>query len=784
MKRMHLCTAVATLTCFFYLLIPATGTMAQGVDLTGRPIAAVHIEGLDQVPEQLVRNAIRIQPGAPYDPVIVREDTIRITHLGRFKTVAVRIEPQADASLVLTYVVSEQMLIKDVQTVGNKALSDQELLSLVLLRSGDPVDQFLIDQGEVKIKAAYENKGYFLTDVGVDVEQLEQTGVLIFRVREGPRVRIQELKFEGNQVFSDAELRSKIRSKTYIPILRSGSLGREQLDQDAAVLREYYRSRGYLDAQVGRRIDLSNDQKDAVVVFLIDEGRLYIVEQITVSGNELFTLEQVLDTLTLKVGDVYSMDRVTNSQTALTDRYGKLGFIETTVVIERMFHEDSPRVDVSVRIEEGKPYTVGSIEVRGNQLTKSRVVLRQVRGMEPGRRFDRTGVELTERRLRESPLFDRASVTILGDRSQDVRDVLVEVNEKNTGSLSFGAGISSDAGVVGAIDLVQRNFDISDTPESLAEFFTGKAFRGAGQYFALSIQPGSEVSRYSVTFREPYLLDSNYFLDTTLFYFQRVRRRYDEGRFGGAVGLGQRFGDVWSAQVNMRYEDITIDDVDDNAPVDVFDVEGDSTLTSVGFSVRRNTTDSRIFPTRGSNWSAGISRAGSLGGDYDFTKISTEFDKYWTVDEDFLGRRTVFSFSLDVGYILEDDEAPVFERFYAGGHRTFRGFEYRGVGPRGIRMDTQRRGKDPVGGDFLFLLGLEYNFPIYQDIVRVVFFTDTGTVDENFSFSDYRVSVGAGLRLRVPFLGQAPFAFDLAIPVIKQSGDETQLFSFDIALPF
>src|SRR5687768_9921386 len=125
-----------------------------------------------------------------------------------------------------------------------------------------------------------------------------------------------------------------------------------------------------------------------------------------------------------------------------------------------------------------------------------------------------------------------------------MRDVLVTVKEKNTGSLSFGAGISSDAGVIGAIDLVQRNFDIADAPDSLGEFFTGKAFRGAGQYFSISLQPGTEFNRFAVTFREPYLLDTDYFLDTTLFYFNREREQYDEARYGGSVGLGQRFGDV------------------------------------------------------------------------------------------------------------------------------------------------------------------------------------------------------------------------------------------------
>ena len=148
--------------------------------------------------------------------------------------------------------------------------------------------------------------------------------------------------------------------------------------------------------------------------------------------------------------------------------------------------------------------------------------------------------------------------------------------------------------------------------------------------------------------------------------------------------------------------------------------------------------------------------------------------------------------SRELGIVVDDrptelagDEAPVFERYYAGGHRTFRGFDYRGVGPRGIIAGPPLvQTDDSVGGDWLFLLSFEYNFPIYQDVLRVVLFSDTGTVQDDFGLDEYRMSVGAGLRLAVPFLGQAPFAFDFAVPVAKEPDDETQIFSFDIALPF
>ncbi len=764
-------------------LAPAGMVMAQGVDLANRPIAEVRIEGLSKVQPQLVRNQLRVDAGEAYDPKAVEGDIVRVTHLGRFGSVTAKVEPQADGSVILTYVVSELPLLSDVQVVGNKSISDQKLLGIAQLRAGDPADPFLVQKAIGQIKQAYDQKGYFQADITADPEPLAESNILILRVREGPLARIRDIKFQGNTIFDDDHLQSKIKSDTHFPIFRKGEVNREQLGDDASRLRDFYRDQGYLDAQVGREISLSPDQKDAVVTFVISEGPQYTVDQIRVEGNELYGESQIRQAMVLKAGDAFTGQRVIKTQEAITDLYGKLGFIDATIVLERLFHENESKVDVVIKIDEGLAYNVGRVRVSGNLNTQDKVILRQVRGMEPGRRFDRSGIATTERRIKETGLFSNAKVTVLDDTGEISRDVLIDVEEGQTGNLGFGAGISSDLGVIGSIDLTQRNFDITDTPESAGEFFTGRAFRGAGQTFNLALQPGNEQSRYAVGFSEPYLLESDFFLNANLQYWQRDRSLYTEQRMGGTLGVGHRFGDVWSASVNGRVEQIDIDAIEVNAPVDVFAVQGSSLITSLGLTIVRDTTDSRIFPTRGSRLELSASRAGLLLGDYDFTSAGLEFHKFWTVDEDFFGHRTVVKLRSQMAYIVEGN-APLFERFYAGGHRTFRGFEFRGAGPRGIRNDTGTLGDEAVGGDWLFLLGLEYNFPIYEELFRGVVFTDTGTVQQGIGLDEYRVAIGAGIRLKLPFLGQAPFALDFAIPIIKQDGDVTQFVSFDLALPF
>jgi outer membrane protein insertion porin family len=791
----------------FVLLILLVGLVgragAQGVDATGRPVAEIRIVGVSGQTEQLVRNQITLRSGDPFDQQVVAQDIQNLTRLGRFSQIFVDIEPNDDGSVDVIYRLTPQQLLSDVQVVGNKALDDEQLLEAVLLRPGDAQDDYLIQHGRRQIIEKYREAGHYLADVQVDEEMLSDNQVLIYRVREGPRVKVRGVRFDGNETFTARQLKSKIRTRPYMFIFEKGELSEEQLQQDVGRLRDFYEQRGYLEARVGRRVELSADQKDAVVVFMIDEGPQYTVASIDfdIRGQAIFPEQEMRQAMQLNQGDVYSVDRVRGSVEALENLYGRLGYLmvdrpdrpireggSTTIAIERSFHADQPKVDLVVRINEGKPYTVGNVVVRGNMQTRDKVVRRQLRGLEPGRRFDRPSIEHSQKRLTRSALFREADITVQGEPEQTDRDVLVEVKEARTGSLSFGAAVSSDAGLLGAIDFRQRNFDIADWPRSWGELFSGQAFRGAGQTFAVSIQPGNRVSLYSVSFSEPYLNDSDYFLNTSLFLRQRDYEEgegdFDEERLGGSLGLGKRFGDVWSASIRADFEQIEISEIASDAPVDVFAVEGDNQLDSLGLYFTRNTTDDRIFPTRGSILTFGVGRTGVITDDFQFTRATVRYRKFWTVDEDFFGRKTIFSARVESGLILEEDEAPIFERFYAGGHRSFRGFRYRGVGPRGIRNDTRTVGDDPVGGDWMFLFGMEYNFPIVQEYVRGVFFMDSGTVEDDLSFDEYRVSLGGGVRLIVPFLGQAPFAFDLAYPIVKEEFDEQRLFSFSVDLPF
>ncbi|MEM1211475.1 MAG: outer membrane protein assembly factor [Planctomycetota bacterium] len=759
---------------------------AAGGGFEGRIVSAIELEGLQAVSRQLVENQIRMRVGDPNRAEVRQGDVRRLNFLVRFRSIEItaRDDPERRGThVILTYRFVEAAVLADVQFVGNRALTDQELSAVLILRPGDPVEEFAMDRGIQQIKRLYQAEGYFAASVRIDEELLENERVLLVRIVEGPKVRIKAFQVEGNSVFPGGLLLSQVRTKTYIWLLRKGELNLDQLDQDVARIRDFLRERGYLDGQVGREIQISPDGRDAVVRFIVEEGRQYRVGNVTVRGNRQFTDEQVQLRLELSPGAAFNVRAVERSIRIVRLMYGDLGYIDTTVRIDRLFDGDRPVVDLLVTIDEGEVTRVGKVIPRGNELTQTRVLLRELRGLEPGRPFNLRELDRTRRRIANSQYFQEGVITILGEPGDPVRDVLVEVKETNTGRIGLGVGVSSDVGLIGEISVTQRNFDILDTPETLEEFFNNRSFRGGGQLFELALQPGDEFNRYSVRWRDPFFMESDYFLDLAFTFFNREREDFDEGRIIGRIGVGRRFGDIWSASVSTRMEEVDVSEIDTDAPVDVFEVQGESVISGLGFGVVRSTLDIPLSPTRGSRFEARVEQIGVLGGDYDFTKLQFTGSKYWTIEEDYLGRKTVFFIGVETGYIPQQDEAPIFERFFAGGHRSLRGFNNRGAGPRGVQTNGALSDQF-VGGQFSLVGRAEYTFPVQGDVVRWAFFTDMGTVLDEPDVEDWRLSIGTGVRFKVPFFGQAPFAIDFALPLLSEETDEEQVVSFDLAIPF
>ena len=762
----------------------------QDEALADRPIARVKLEGIERTAEQLVRNNLRTAPGQPFDATAITEDVRTLSRLGQFDTVQADAVLNEDGTVDVIYTVQEQPLIAAIQVVGNKAISDQALMQAVPLYPGGPRDDFLLEQAILRIKDLYRDKGFYLAEIEVDESRLKDSGILIIRVVEGPRVRIKEIAFVGNSSFPAKELSVEITTKPYIPFFRKGQLEPDKIIDDVAALDAFYKGNGYVDVRIDSRILLSPNNREAKVVFLIEEGRQYRIRNIVVSANtpsgltEVFSTEQIQDLITIRPGDTYNSLMVDRSIEELQQSYQLMGYVDARVASEHMRVGESPEVDLLLPINEGRQVTTGLVKIQGNFLTKDKVIRRLVR-VEPGRPLDGREIELAERRLEATQLFGDVRVTVQRPVPPDseIRDVLVEVRERNTGSFNFGVGLSSDAGVFGEISANQRNFDIADWPLSFKELTTARAFRGAGQTMNVTLSPGDEVSTYSFSLGEPHLFDTDISANFTGFYRNRFYTNYHEERLSAAFGLGRRLGDVWNIGATGRLQKVTLSNFAPTTAIEVYDDRGPDTLLDLRMTLTRSTINNFFRPSRGSRLALSVAPYWVAETGESFVNTDLALTTFLTLDEDFLGRRSVLKLSSRAAYIF-GGSAPTYEKFYLGGI-TFRGFQFRTISPKAVGSIGAPTVpiNDPVGGSFMFFAGAQYEFPIVGDSFNGVVFADSGTVENSIDFEGYRASVGFGIRVYIPQLGPAPLAFDFGFPILSQVEDERQLFSFTMALP-
>lgn len=353
-------------------------------------------------------------------------------------------------------------------------------------------------------------------------------------------------------------------------------------------------------------------------------------------------------------------------------------------------------------------------------------------------------------------------------------DVNIDVTEGRTGRLMFGVGVNSDAGVVGQLTLQEDNFDLFRFPRSWADFVNGQAFRGRGQSFRIEAVPGSQVSRYMLSWQDPFFMGTDFSLGLSGFYYNRFFDDWTEDRLGGRISLGYVLNRYWSASSALRLENVQVRDYSStNGPVppDLLAVDGDNFLSTASFTLAYDTRDNSFSPSEGHNLNFTYEQG---FGEFNYPRFDVSGGQYFTVFQrpDGFGKH-ILAFTGQAGWT--GDDTPIFERYYAGGYSSIRGFEFRGV--------TPREGNFEVGGEFMALGSAEYMFPITaSDSVRGVVFSDFGTVEPDAGFDDFRMTAGFGLRMVVPAMGPAPLAFDFAWPIMKQDIDETRVFSFYVGL--
>ena len=350
----------------------------------------------------------------------------------------------------------------------------------------------------------------------------------------------------------------------------------------------------------------------------------------------------------------------------------------------------------------------------------------------------------------------------------------VDAEETQTGRLMIGAGVNSNAGLIGNIVVDEQNFDILRLPRSWDDIRNGTAFRGAGQRFRLEASPGTQLQRYMATFQEPYLFDTRIGLSLSASYYTRAFYDWAESRTGGRIGLGYQFAFAPDLSVNAGFRGESVDVFNPRVPgVPAIDAMlGSNSLYGFSGGIIHDTRDSPFLPTQGHLATFEFEQ---VIGSYVYPRGILEGRQYFLLNErpDGSGRHV-----LAIGSVLgmSGPDTPAYDNFFAGGYNTIRGFVFRGASPRQAGSTGQLA---IVGGPFQWLNTVEYMYPITaDDTLRGVFFTDFGTVESNVSINNMRVAPGFGFRITLPAMGPAPIALDFAFPVAYAPYDDKQIFSF------
>ncbi|WP_254053459.1 outer membrane protein assembly factor [Singulisphaera sp. GP187] len=373
------------------------------------------------------------------------------------------------------------------------------------------------------------------------------------------------------------------------------------------------------------------------------------------------------------------------------------------------------------------------------------------------------------------PSIPGMNMTDVGPDRQDpfpnrsFADVVTSVSEAPTGRFMAGIGASGFQGLNGSLTITEKNFDIFNVPRNLDDITSGKAFRGAGQDFQVSLMAGTLINRFTVSLRDPYLFDLPIGGGASGYLFQRVYPDWTESRGGGRFSLGRQFGTSTYADVAFRIEDVNFNGYRTPAPAEYLAATGHTTLATLRPTLRYDNRNSPFLPNKGQYLELSFEQG---WGSFTYPKAEIEGRTYFTTGSrpDGSGPR-ILSFRGHFGVTGRD--TPVYERFFAGYLGSLRGFQYRGVGPHVLGSN--------IGGTMMAIGSVEYMFPlIASDALRQVVFTDFGTVENGYSFTNVRASVGTGLRLTLPQFGPLPISIDLAFPVAKAPGDKVNYFNFSI----
>ena len=782
-------------------LLPPTGPIVREID--------VQYAGKPTISRERILANMRTTVGQPFAQTNAEEDIRSLYSTGEITNVRIFSEPLPDGVKVIV-IVQTRSMIKAILFKGATKFSSKKLQRQITSKQGKILNEETVEQDRQKIADYYHDKGFQNVDVKSDIamNDKDNTATITFTVMEGERGLLRSVRFEGNQHIKSSQLRFAMkgtRGKSIISFIdKSGRLDQAKLHEDLDSIRDLYQSKGYIDIDIPetRLEKLANGDLNLVIV--IREGTQYHVGTLAFDGTQIFTPAEIRRFLKMKENAIYSPKGLKDDVKTIQDYYGSRGYVDAHVTPEATPNGPG-HVNLVYKVEEGGQSFVDRVNIAGNSVTKDKVIRREM-PVAPGDVFNTVLVEAGKKRLENLGYFEKVDTNPEDTDVADRKDLDVLVQEKRTGSLSFGAGFSSIDSLLGQIELSQANFDITNFPN----------FTGGGERFRLLLQYGLVRKDLVLSLTEPYFLNTHLAVGGEIFYHDSdyLSNDYDQQNLGFDINVRRGITRFTAVSLEYRLETIDINSVNSNSTILQQEV-GSRSRSALRADFSYDTRDSVFLTRRGARVDISPYIAGGpLGGQTNLAGLDITAAHYTPLPFDGI---LLFNAELaGVNTIDGGDRVPVFDRLYLGGANNLRGFGFREVGPKDYKGN-------PVGGRSLARVTAEYTYPIIER-VRGAFFYDAGFVNQDgfdfdpktfykrtdFSSDPNRVSdnprlpipnahgsdetniefgqsygmdVGLGFRLDLPI---GPVRLDYGVPLLYDDFDHRKLgkFTFNVGYQF
>ncbi|WP_295987579.1 outer membrane protein assembly factor BamA [uncultured Variovorax sp.] len=746
----------------------------------------IRVEGLQRVEAGTVFASLPLRVGDTYSDERGSAAIRALFDLGLFKDVRIDVNGN-----VLVVIVEERPTIADVDFVGTKEFDKaalQKALREVGLADGRPYDKALADRAEQELKRQYVSRSLYNAQVVTTVTPIERNRVnLTFTVTEGESARIREVRVVGNKAFSESTLLSLFDQDSggfMSWYTKSNQYSRAKLNADLETLRSYYITRGYLEFRIdSTQVAISPDRKDLTVTVNITEGEKFVVSSVKLDGNYLGRDDEFKSLITIKPGEPYNGEQVTETTKAFNDYFGTFGYAFARVQARPEIDRVNNRVALTLQAEPSRRVYVRRVSVGGNNKTRDEVIRREFRQYEASW-YDGDKIKLSRDRVDRLGFFTEVNVdTQEVPGSPDQVDLTVSVVEKPTGSLQLGAGYSSAEKVALTFGISQENVF------------------GSGNFLGVQVNTSKYNRTLSLTATDPYFTADG--ISRTFSIYHTTTRPYQtstDGDYklvnqGASVRFGVPFSEVDTVFFGIGLERYAFDPNSSTAfsglytppsYLNYFGCQKDATgllvvncsqksvwgvPLSVGWG--RDNRDSALIPTTGRLQRANL-EVGAAG-DMKYVKTNYQYQQFFAINKQY-----TFSINGEVGYAkaFGNKVYPIFKNFYAGGLGSVRGFEQNSLGPRDTPLFLQSEGA-AIGGTKKAIFNAELSTPFpgagndrtlrlygFFDIGNVFGSRTPGLTDEQWSAEKkLRASVGLGISWISPL---GPLRLAYAFPVRSQ----------------